>query len=75
MPVAADHSVFVYVFEGSLSVGAAALTHDLPLAFGFTVRNELRWGRIWTVAISLVATVERVTKPKSQLVSRNTTSR
>ncbi|HEX4936496.1 MAG TPA: hypothetical protein VFV33_25120, partial [Gemmatimonadaceae bacterium] len=40
-----------------MSVGAAALTHDLPLALGFTVRNELRWGRIWTVAISLVATV------------------
>lgn len=40
-----------------MSVGAAALTHDLPLALGFTVKNELRWGRIWTVVISLVATV------------------
>ena len=39
-----------------MSVGAAALTHDLPLAFGFTVENELRWGRIWTVVISLIAT-------------------
>lgn len=40
-----------------MSVGAAALTHDLPRAFGRTVDNELRWGRVSTVAISLVATV------------------
>lgn len=40
-----------------MSVGAAALTHDLPLAFGRKVDNELRWGRVSTVAISLVATV------------------
>lgn len=39
-----------------MSVGAAALTHDLPLAFGRRVRNELFWGRVSTVAISLVAT-------------------
>ena len=38
-----------------MNVGAAALTHDLPVALGFRVRNELRWGRIWTVAISLAA--------------------
>jgi Na+/proline symporter len=40
-----------------MSVGAAALTHDLPLAVGTRVRNELFWGRVSTVAISLVATV------------------
>jgi Na+(H+)/acetate symporter ActP len=40
-----------------LSIGAAALTHDIPLALGRTVGNELRWGRIWTVAISLVSAV------------------
>jgi len=40
-----------------MSVGAAALTHDLPLAFGTRVKNELFWGRVSTVAISLVATV------------------
>jgi len=39
-----------------MSVGAAALTHDLPIAFGRKVGNELLWGRISTVAISLVAT-------------------
>lgn len=39
-----------------LSVGAAALIHDLPIALGRRVRNELVWGRVATVAISLVAT-------------------
>jgi Na+/proline symporter len=38
-----------------MSIGAAALTHDLPVAFGRTVANELRWGRIWTVVLSIVA--------------------
>lgn len=40
-----------------MNVGAAALTHDLPVALGFRVTNELRWGRISTVAISFVAAV------------------
>ena len=39
-----------------MSVGAAALTHDLPIALGRRVGNELFWGRISTVVISLVAT-------------------
>jgi len=38
-----------------MNIGAAALTHDLPVAFGFAVRNELRWGRIWTVVITIAA--------------------
>ena len=38
-----------------MSVGAAALTHDLPVAFGTRVKNELRVGRITTVALALVA--------------------
>ena len=38
-----------------MSVGAAALTHDLPVAFGRRVGNELRWGRLATIGISLVA--------------------
>lgn len=38
-----------------MSVGAAAITHDLPVAFGTRVANELRWGRVATVALSLVA--------------------
>lgn len=38
-----------------MSIGAAALTHDLPVALGFRVADELRWGRIWTVVLSVVA--------------------
>ncbi len=38
-----------------MNIGAAALTHDLPRAFGRRVGNELRWGRIWTLALSLAA--------------------
>jgi Na+/proline symporter len=40
-----------------MSIGAAALTHDLPVAFGWRVRDELRWGRIWTFVLTLVAGV------------------
>ena len=38
-----------------MSIGAAAMTHDLPVAFGRRVGNELRWGRISTVVISIAA--------------------
>ena len=38
-----------------MSIGAAALTHDIPVALGRPVRNQLFWGRVATVAISLVA--------------------
>jgi len=38
-----------------MSIGAAAVTHDLPKAFGRRFRNELRWGRISTVVISVLA--------------------
>ena len=38
-----------------MSVGAAALTHDLPVAFGRRVGDELKWGRITTVLLALVA--------------------
>lgn len=38
-----------------MSVGAAALTHDLPIAFGRRVGDELKWGRITTVLLALVA--------------------
>ena len=40
-----------------MNVGAAALTHDLPVALGFRVANELRWGRVWTVVIAVVAAI------------------
>jgi Na+/proline symporter len=38
-----------------MSVGAAALTHDLPIAFGGRVSDELRTGRISTVVLAVVA--------------------
>jgi Na+/proline symporter len=38
-----------------MNIGAATLTHDLPVALGRRVANELRWGRIATVAISVAA--------------------
>jgi Na+/proline symporter len=38
-----------------MNIGAAAITHDIPVALGRKVRDELRWGRIATVAISVAA--------------------
>jgi Na+/proline symporter len=38
-----------------MSVGSAALTHDLPIALGSRVRDELRMGRITTVVLAVVA--------------------
>jgi Na+/proline symporter len=38
-----------------MNVGAAALMHDLPKAFGRSVRDELRWGRVATVVLSIAA--------------------
>jgi SSS family transporter len=39
------------------SVGAAALTHDLPKAMGRQVRDELRGGRVATLALAALATL------------------
>jgi Na+/proline symporter len=38
-----------------MNIGAAAVTHDLPRAFGWRVGDELRWGRAWTIVLSLAA--------------------
>lgn len=38
-----------------LSVGAAAITHDLPRALGRRTPASLKAARLWTVAISVVA--------------------
>ncbi len=38
-----------------MNIGAAVVTHDLPVALGRRMRNELRWGRISTVIISVAA--------------------
>jgi Na+/proline symporter len=38
-----------------LNIGAAVITHDLPVAFGRRMANELAWGRAATVLIALAA--------------------
>ncbi|HEY3935008.1 MAG TPA: hypothetical protein VGL65_10375 [Gemmatimonadales bacterium] len=38
-----------------LNVGAAAVTHDLPVAFGRRIGNELLTGRLATIAIAAIA--------------------
>lgn len=40
-----------------LSVGAAAIMHDLPIAFGRTPSNELARGRMATIALAVAATL------------------
>ena len=38
-----------------LSIGAAAVTHDIPVALGHRVKDELKLGRMATVVISVFA--------------------
>jgi Na+/proline symporter len=38
-----------------MNIGAAVLTHDLPVALGRRTRHELFWGRVFTVLISVLA--------------------
>jgi Na+/proline symporter len=38
-----------------MNIGAAAMMHDLPRSLGRSVGNELFWGRVCTVLISVVA--------------------
>jgi Na+/proline symporter len=38
-----------------INIGAAAVTHDLPTAFGRPLKNELRWGRISTLVLALLS--------------------
>ena len=38
-----------------MSIAAAAMTHDLPVSMGKHVKDELKWGRISTLVISIVA--------------------
>jgi Na+/proline symporter len=40
-----------------INIGAAIVTHDLPIAFGRQVSNELRWGRIVTILIAVAAAI------------------
>ncbi len=38
-----------------INIGAAVVTHDLPVALGRTLKNELAWARGATVVISIAA--------------------
>ncbi len=38
-----------------MNIGAAVITHDLPAAFRRPMPNELRWGRVATIGISIGA--------------------
>ena len=38
-----------------INIGAAVVTHDIPIALGRTVRNELLWGRIATLGIAILS--------------------
>lgn len=38
-----------------INSGAAAVTHDIPVALGRRVADELRWGRIATLVIAVAA--------------------
>ena len=44
--------------DSFLNIGAAAVVHDIPRALrGKSLKNELYWARVATVAIAVVATV------------------
>lgn len=38
-----------------MNIGAAVITHDLPVSFGRKVKDELLWGRVSTVVITVAA--------------------
>jgi len=40
-----------------INIGAAIVTHDLPIALGRRVKNELWWGRAVTILISIAAAI------------------
>ena len=40
-----------------MSIAAAAMTHDLPMSIGKRVKDELKWGRVSTLVISIVAAI------------------
>jgi Na+/proline symporter len=40
-----------------INIGAAIVTHDLPVAFGRRVKDELLWGRATTILIAVAAAI------------------
>ncbi|HBL27031.1 MAG TPA: hypothetical protein DD490_09380, partial [Acidobacteria bacterium] len=43
--------------DSFMNIGSAVLVRDLPRAFGCRVKNELLWGRLATVGVTLAATL------------------
>jgi Na+/proline symporter len=43
------------VMNSFINIGAAVVTHDLPVAFGRRLKNELAWGRTATVVLAIAA--------------------
>jgi Na+/proline symporter len=40
-----------------INIGAALVTHDIPIALGRRVQDELKWGRLITVVIAVAAAI------------------
>ncbi len=55
LAVAAILAAIMSTADSFMNLGAASLVRDLPKALGRQVRNELRWGRIATVGVTLAA--------------------
>jgi Na+/proline symporter len=55
--VVAILSAIMSTADSFMSLGAAVFVRDLPRAFGRRVENELLWGRIATVAVTIAAAV------------------
>lgn len=53
--VAAILAAVMSTADSFMSLGAACLVRDLPKALGRPLRDELRWGRIATVAVTLAS--------------------
>jgi Na+/proline symporter len=45
------------VANSFINIGAAIVSHDLPVALGRRVKNELRWGRAVTILIAVAAAI------------------
>jgi SSS family transporter len=55
--VVAILSAIMSTADSFMSLGAAVFVRDLPRAFGRRVENELLWGRIATVVVTIAAAV------------------
>lgn len=43
--------------DSFVNIGSAAIVRDLPRAFGYRLRDELRWGRVAVLGIAVTAAV------------------